>query len=353
MATLISSSTVSIYSSDKDTVRLSFTQIQNGILNLYLTNQQSFDLTNLTLARIGNDLSGSLLDSIGNKSNFYIQNEYTSSSPISTINIFTSSSSPYITSGILSPSSSGNLFYAGSTSSTIFNVNGLSGLNSTFIFGNGQNDKINTISGVQFTVYEPPNTLSTVYYPNSLLTYSVTPTVVNNSISKISITSKTATPSSTTTDTLNNVQRVEFLNLGIAYDITGNAGTAAKFVGILYGGSAVTNGTYQNYTYASIALGLIDSGRSQDSIMQFGLNTVLGFGFTNSDEVQLLFKNLLNSTPSASDLSYWSNSIDSGQFTQSSLAIMAANTSLNTTNINLTGLQTKGLFYIPPQAAMF
>jgi len=87
--------------------------------------------------------------------------------------------------------------------------------------------------------------------------------------------------------------------------------------------------------------------------MQFGLNTVLGFGFTNSDEVQLLFKNLLNSTPSASDLSYWSNSIDSGQFTQSSLAIMAANTSLNTTNINLTGLQTKGLFYIPPQAAMF
>ena len=141
------------------------------------------------------------------------------------------------------------------------------------------------------------------------------------------------------------------MNLGIAYDINGNAGTAAKFIGVLYGGSAVTNGTYQNYTYASVALDLIDSGRSQDSIMQFGLNAVLGFGFTNAQEVQLLYKNLLNTVPSPSDLAYWTNSIDSGQFTQSSLAIMAANTSFNTTNINLVGLQTHGLYYIPPQAA--
>jgi hypothetical protein len=352
MATLISSSAVSIYSSDKDTVKLSFSQVQNGVLNLYLTNQQSFDLTNLTLVRIGNDLSGSLLDSSGNKSNFFIQNEYTGSSPIATVNIFTNPSSPYISSGILTPSSSGNLFYAGTTSSTIFSGNALSGLNSTFIFGNGQNDKINTITGVQFTVFEPSNTLSTVYYPNNYQTYTLKSTFSNNSISKTTI-SSTPSPSLTTTDVLYNVQRIEFPNVGIAYDVNGNAGTVAKFIGVLFGGSAVKTVTVQNYTYASIGLTLIDSGVSQDSIMQFGLNAVLGFGFSNSDEVQLLFKNLLNTAPSPSDLAFWTNSIDSGQFTQSSLAIMAANTSFNTTNINLTGLQTKGLFYIPSQAAFF
>jgi len=55
----------------------------------------------------------------------------------------------------------------------------------------------------------------------------------------------------------------------------------------------------------------------------------------------------LGTVAQTSDINQWSGVINSGQYTQASLAAMAAQTSLNTTNINLTGLAQTGLEYTP------
>lgn len=80
-------------------------------------------------------------------------------------------------------------------------------------------------------------------------------------------------------------------------------------------------------------------------MMQLALNAKLGDGFSTTDEVTLLYQNLLGTQVSASDLSYWTSTVNSGQFTQASLAVMAADTALNVVNINLVGLAQTGIEY--------
>lgn len=144
------------------------------------------------------------------------------------------------------------------------------------------------------------------------------------------------------TDTLTNVERLKFSDENVALDVGGNAGTAAKVLGVIFGASAVSN-----KQYAGIGLGLVDGGMSYQDLMQVALNFKLGAGFSNEAEIKLLFQTLAGATPSAADLAYWSGTITSNQFTQVSLAVLAADTAINANNIQLTGLAATGLEYSP------
>lgn len=57
-------------------------------------------------------------------------------------------------------------------------------------------------------------------------------------------------------------------------------------------------------------------------------------------------KTLLASAPSKLDLDFWVNEIVSGKYTQTSLAIFAADHDINLTNIDLVGLAETGIEYI-------
>lgn len=140
-------------------------------------------------------------------------------------------------------------------------------------------------------------------------------------------------------DTVTNVERLVFSDTRIAVDIAdGNAGTTAKILGAVFGRESVSN-----EAYVGIGLSYLDGGMSYQDLMLLALNARLGAGFSNADEVNLLYQNLVGSLPSAADLSYWTGVITSGQYTQTSLAVMAADHSLNTVNINLTGLAQTGI----------
>lgn len=141
-------------------------------------------------------------------------------------------------------------------------------------------------------------------------------------------------------DTLSNIERVKFAETSIALDISGNAGTTAKILGAVFGKAEVAN-----KTYVGIGLSLLDGGASYQDMIQLALNAKLGDGFSTTDEVTLLYQNLLGTQVSASDLSYWTSTVNSGQFTQASLAVMAADTALNVVNINLVGLAQTGIEY--------
>jgi hypothetical protein len=142
-------------------------------------------------------------------------------------------------------------------------------------------------------------------------------------------------------DTLTNIERLQFANTRVATDLAGNAGITAKILGAVFGASFVSN-----KEYVGIGLGYLDAGMSYQDLMQLALDAKLGAGFSNTAVVDLLYQNLVGVPPSDADRSYWLGTLTSGQFSQASLGVMAADHDLNTTNINLVGLAQTGIEYV-------
>jgi hypothetical protein len=138
-----------------------------------------------------------------------------------------------------------------------------------------------------------------------------------------------------------NIERVRFLDSSIAFDInSGNAGIALEILGVVF-----VKTFNNNQKQTGQAINFLDSGKSPIDLAKLLLNTKYPLGIDNQTEIKLLYQNLLNVQPSSSDLSYWSDQILNGTYTQSSLALMASQTQLNLTNVNLSGLQQTGLIF--------
>jgi hypothetical protein len=142
-------------------------------------------------------------------------------------------------------------------------------------------------------------------------------------------------------DNLKNIERLQFSDGKIALDLDGHAGTVAKFIGAVFGAASV-----QNATYVGIGLSLLDAGQSEDAVMQLALNARLGAGASNAAVVSMLYENLVGSPIAAAALTAYTDQIARGDITQVGLARMAADLSLNTDHIGLTGLAASGLGYV-------
>ena len=173
-------------------------------------------------------------------------------------------------------------------------------------------------------------------YDGTRDTYSITSGSAPSGVTTVSVRAQTGG----TNDTLANIERLQFTDRNIALDLNGAAGTTAKILGAVFGRESLAN-----TSYVGIGLSLLDGGMSYQDLMQLALNARLGAGFSNTAEVNLLYQNLAGVLPSAADLSYWTGTLSSGQFSQASLAVMAADLELNTTNINLAGLAQTGIEY--------
>ena len=92
-------------------------------------------------------------------------------------------------------------------------------------------------------------------------------------------------------DTFTNIERIQFLDSNLAVDLDGNAGDAARFLGILLGKESVSN---QNF--AGIVIDFLDRGVSYNELMQIGLDAVLGPGASGASVVDLIYKNLVGSS---------------------------------------------------------
>jgi len=142
-------------------------------------------------------------------------------------------------------------------------------------------------------------------------------------------------------DILSNIERLKFVDTSIAFDLDDNAGVVAKIIGAVFG-----KATLEEKDLVGIGLNLIDNGVDYTALMKLALDEKLGSGYTNSAEVTLLYQNLTGVKPLEPDLDFWTNTIEMGQFTQTSLAIFAADHEINTTNIDLVGLTQTGIEYI-------
>ncbi|MDE1943037.1 MAG: NF038122 family metalloprotease [Betaproteobacteria bacterium] len=143
-------------------------------------------------------------------------------------------------------------------------------------------------------------------------------------------------------DALVGISRLQFKDVSVAFDLGGNAGIAAEMLGAVAGGVSALS----NPVNVGAALKLVDGGMGIGTLAQYELNAKLGAGFTNAQEIQLLYQNLFGKAPGTQDVSYWNGTIVSGQYSQESLAVLAAQSEINAVNINLAGLAQHGLEYL-------
>jgi hypothetical protein len=143
-------------------------------------------------------------------------------------------------------------------------------------------------------------------------------------------------------DTLLSIERLQFTNTNVALDLDGNAGKTAKLLGAILGAEGVSN-----KVYVGAGLYFLDSGMTYEELMQVALDVVLGANPSSSSVVDLLWTNIVGPPTAADNLGQYSALIDNGTYTAAELAVVAADHSLNTTNIDLIGLSASGIEYIP------
>ena len=136
-----------------------------------------------------------------------------------------------------------------------------------------------------------------------------------------------------------NIERLIFSNKSIAFDLNGNAGTTAKILGAVFGKESLSN-----KNYVGIGLHFLDAGWTYDNLARVALEAA--GAKTNDQIVSLLWTNVIGTKPTAADKQPFIALLENGM-TPGALAHLAADTSLNTTNINLVGLAQTGIEYIP------
>lgn len=142
----------------------------------------------------------------------------------------------------------------------------------------------------------------------------------------------------TGTDTLSNVERIQFQGTNVALDLDGHAGQVAKLLGAVFGAANVAN-----KVYAGVGLAILDNGMSYEGLA--GAAVAFAGANTHSAIVDLLWTNIVGTAPTAAQAQPFVNLLDSG-FDVGTLTAVAADTSINQNNINLVGLAQTGLEYV-------
>ncbi|MCB1985047.1 MAG: matrixin family metalloprotease [Burkholderiales bacterium] len=137
-------------------------------------------------------------------------------------------------------------------------------------------------------------------------------------------------------DKLIGIERLLFDNIGIAFDIDGDAGQIAKLAGIIFGASSV-----RNKDLIKIGLSLTDNGTDNEQLASAALNAA---GAHNHDAtVTLLWHNLFGIDPTSEEKQPYVDLLDNNSLTPEKMTLLAANTSINTDNIDLIGLSQNGI----------
>lgn len=139
------------------------------------------------------------------------------------------------------------------------------------------------------------------------------------------------------TDTLEGIERLIFKDVCMALDLNANAGTVLKILSAVFGPGSVSN-----KSYVGIGLYFLDGGWTYDNLAALALDAA--GAKTNDQIVSLLWKNVIGTTATANDKAPYIAMLENGM-TPGALAHLAADTSFNTTNINLTGLALTGIEY--------
>jgi len=144
------------------------------------------------------------------------------------------------------------------------------------------------------------------------------------------------------TDTLESVERLLFDDVGIALDIDGAAGQAARLVGAFHGAQAV-----QDPHRVGEVLALLDDDMAFETVADHLATAVLGPGYSNRELVQTLYRNVVGSEAPIQELTAYLDLLDAGTVSRTGLMALAAQSEANVHHIGLTGLWSTGIAYMP------
>jgi serralysin len=139
------------------------------------------------------------------------------------------------------------------------------------------------------------------------------------------------------TDHLRHVERLQFADGGLALDLDGHAGQVAKILGAVFGADSVAD-----QDLAGTGLSLLAQGMSYETLAA----TAASFAgkAAHADIVELLWNNIIGTAMPLSHRAHYIGLLDGG-LSVGALVVMAADSSLNAANIDLTGLAQSGLAY--------
>jgi serralysin len=141
-------------------------------------------------------------------------------------------------------------------------------------------------------------------------------------------------------DKLTGIERVEFSDYGIALDSEGNAGEAAKLLGVLIGADSLSD-----RGLVAAVLDYADTGLDLEAMLTIGLDLLLGESPSGSAVVNLLHQALTGVGASPALLADYGGRIDRGDMSAVELSLLAAETDLNSANLDLVGISSNGLAY--------
>lgn len=146
-------------------------------------------------------------------------------------------------------------------------------------------------------------------------------------------------------DDLTNVQFLQFADSKVILDVTGNPTMAAKLIGVILGGSWVSN-----LFIAGLAKGILDNGYTPVTLARLGLESAMFVGLagsaSNKDFYNLVYKNVYGTLPDAATLQSALSQMDSGKATQADMVMKLIDVPQNLLNIDLVGIQSHGFEYV-------
>jgi Ca2+-binding RTX toxin-like protein len=143
-------------------------------------------------------------------------------------------------------------------------------------------------------------------------------------------------------DELVGVERLQFADRRVAFDLDGAAGLVARLIGAVFGPAAV-----HDPVYVGIGLREADAGLSALELARLALDAGPASAGSNDDVVRLLYYNVVGALPAPEVQAVFSGLLASGAHSRASLALLAAQTDEEALRIDLVGLAANGLDYAP------
>ena len=145
-------------------------------------------------------------------------------------------------------------------------------------------------------------------------------------------------------DFLQSIERIQFKDVSVAFDLEGRAGVAAKTLSLVFGKEAVNVPAY-----VGICLDYLDAKNySAAQLMQEALKIRLGASFNDAGKVvDFLYERLLGALPSPEVKNIYVSWVLNQTYTVEGLAVYASELNLNPVAADLVGLALTGLPYQP------
>ena len=177
----------------------------------------------------------------------------------------------------------------------------------------------------------------TVTYAGSAADYSIV-----RSGSKITVSSLTRSEGQ---DVLTDIERLQFKDVNLAFDLEGRTGTALKTLGLVFGSAAAATPSY-----VGICLNYLDKQNySASQLMHEALAIRLGpDALVPEKVVSFLYQSLTGVLPSAAEQNFYVGWITGGEYSIDGLAVYASEHALNPISAQLTGLALTGVAFESP-----